>query len=120
MFIPCKLVNGVWVVLEEPKGWKNWQDVYIANNTDGKTKDRYTSQLASSSKCTEYQYAKHRVLFEGIEYVEAKHESSYSIVRICKSLSTINYPSFWKGVTVEKLIPYNLTLTDSTKLQIGI
>lgn len=74
----------------------------------------------SNKYMIEYQEAKKRVLFEGIEYVEAKHEGSYNIVRICKSLSTINYPKFWGGVTVESLIPHNLTLTPTAKKQIGL
>lgn len=67
-----------------------------------------------------FEEAKERVLFEGIEYVEEKHKRSHSIVRICKSLSTINYPDFWKNKTIEDLIPYNLRLTPTALKQIGL
>ena len=74
----------------------------------------------SNKYMREYKKAKERVLFEGIEYVEAKHEGSYNIVIISKSLSTINYPEFWKNKTIEDLIPYNLELTPTAQKQIGL
>lgn len=127
MFIPCKLVDGVWVLLEEPKDWKNWQDVYIANNTEGKTKDRYTSQLSARWDCREYQEAKDRVLFEGFEI---------NIVDNIDLIKTLVYKDvihlFWfhsitkswlpsRGLfTIEDLVKFNLEITDSAKRQLGI
>jgi len=92
MFVPCDLEGNV---LEE----------------DG---------LMPSYERLQYLEAKERVLFEGIEFVEAKQEGHHSFVRICKSLSTINYPSFWLRNTVEDLIPYNLKLTTTALKQIGL
>ena len=102
MFAPCKLVEGVWVVLKEPLK-RNYSNVNINN-----------------SYHKEYQEAKDRVLFEGVEYIPAELPSHYCIVRIGEPLASINYPSFWDGVTAESLIPYNLTLTESAKKIINI
>ena len=109
MFVPCKLVDGVLVVLEEP----NFYDKYGTNFEP-------IQNIEYAIDHREYQEAKERVLFEGIEYVEAKQEGHHSFLRICKSLSTINYPSFWRRNTVEDLIPYNLKLTPTALKQIGL
>src|SRR6478609_1170742 len=57
----------------------------------------------------EYNEAKNRCLFDGIEYVEAKKEGHYSRLTI-SGLSPINYPSLWGVATIESLIPYDLEL----------
>jgi len=67
----------------------------------------------------EYQEAKERCLFQGVEYVQAKKEGHYSFLRIA-NLSSINYPSFWKGLVVEDLIRYKLELTPTAQKQIGL
>jgi len=46
MFVPCKLVDGVWVVLEKPKETSEGIEAYDFD-------------------CQEYQQAKERCLFEG-------------------------------------------------------
>lgn len=74
----------------------------------------------SLDEIEQYQEAKQRVLFDGIEYLESNTKESYSIIRICKSLSPINYPKFWHGITIENLIPYDLILTESGKQQSGL
>lgn len=98
MFVPCKLVDGVWVVLEEPVYTEPSNSYYNADYVK------------------EYQKTKERCLFKDVEYVGAKLPNHFSIIRINKSLSTINYPKFWNsGVTIESLIPYNLNLTETAK-----
>ena len=87
MFVPCKLVDGIWVVLEEKKPF---QDHYY-----------------------EWEEAKERCLFEDIKYTPAKDKDSFDSVSICKEVSVINYPKFWERKTVESLISYNLSLTAS-------
>ena len=58
MFVPCKLVDGVWVVLEEPEKYKNWIN-YEYSGTDIGFDDE--------KLCREYQQAKEKCLFEGFE-----------------------------------------------------
>lgn len=108
MFVPCKLVDGVWVVLEEPEmnrlfGYGDF------NNEDEK----------------EYQEAKERVLFEGFklstgkEAVIYKKESEDLIIRMHKEykLCSVNGKQV---VKIEELVKYNLQLTESAKKQIGL
>src|SRR6187402_810881 len=51
MFVPSKLVDGVWVVLEEPKEYKNWVELQKQGGYS----------LCHNSN--EYQTAKERCLF---------------------------------------------------------
>lgn len=82
-FIPCKLVDGVWVVLEEPN--RNDQDTWL---------------------WMEYQQAKERCLFEGFEmgiYPLERfvlHKEGFGIVI-----------DDFKRQTIEDLVEYNLKLT---------
>jgi len=55
MFVPCKLVDGVWVVLEEPKN-----DYYLG----GRGGVDAMKLLQYEQKLSEYQQAKERCLFE--------------------------------------------------------
>lgn len=91
-FVPCKLVDGVWFFLEEP-------------------------QIFKELRMKEFQQAKERCLFEGIEYIESKKEGTYSFFRIAE-LGVINYPHFWKNFTIEDLVKYNPKLTATAKKQI--
>lgn len=92
MFVPCKFIDGVWVVLEDPP--KNVDE----NNLDWQI---------------EYQEAKDRVLFEGFEkdnsFVTHGNHSSFF------------YPiSCLHEQTIEDLVKYNLELTQTAKKQIGL
>lgn len=99
MFVPCKLVDGVWVVLELPK-------VCICTDL--------------CSLCKEYKLAKERCYFEGFEVKDG--------LSICDEHSILhifwNYEGKWKlsqGLkTIEDLIPYNLTLTATAQKEIGL
>ena len=97
MFVPCKLVDDVWIILEEP--------VYTEPS----------NMYYNNSYVKEYKEAKDRCLFEGVTYIPAEDKNSYDIIRICKEISVINYPKFWKDAIVESLIPYNLILTETAK-----
>lgn len=55
MFVPAKLVDGVWVVFEEPKEYKNWIEIQKHGGYS----------LCHNSN--EYQKALDRILFDGFE-----------------------------------------------------
>lgn len=57
MFVPCKLVDGVWVVLKEPVDYENWI-----------TKNIHDPHWMISLECSEYQEAKERCLFTSCPY----------------------------------------------------
>jgi len=131
MLVPCKLVDGVWVIIEVPKDWKNWEDVYIANNKEGKTKNRYTSQLNARRDCLEYQEAKERCLFEGFEIgvpnspVTAIYPKTINNGKLHVYWYNTNLNSWVKPTkssseleTIEDLVKYNLQLTASAQKQI--
>lgn len=106
MFVPCKFVDGVWVVLEEPK-WVSpegvkWEDFV-----------------------KEYQEAKERILFEGFEVNTAK-TSSHTYRKVRSKSVTVSYyndVSLWsfedKLKTIEDLVKYNLVLTPTAQKQIS-
>lgn len=109
MFVPCKFVEGVWVVLEEPKRWNDF--LQYPESFDG-NKEWY--------ELYEYQEAKDRVLFEGFEI--KNHDKTI----ICQSENII---SMWKHLEedwilgfdcIEDLVKYNLELTPTAQKQIGL
>jgi hypothetical protein len=63
MFVPCKLVDGVWVVLDIPK-FHYTQDA-LKNLKRGIELD---TALEINKKVEEYQEAKERCLFDGFTY----------------------------------------------------
>jgi len=113
MFVPCKLVDGIWIALEYNPMFPDYEMVkeIALKETTEKSSDTHNLYI----ELKEYQEAKDRCLFDGIKYTPAKNKDSYDIVRICKETSVINYPKFWKDKTVESLIPYNLILTETAK-----
>lgn len=95
MFVPCKFVGGVWVVLEEPTPEDNLYD----------------------DQCLkEYQEAKYRVLFEGFEYCK-KHGSYSHSFTLNKSCPFV--VCFLNGI-IEDYVHYNLELTPTAQKQIGL
>jgi len=113
MFVPCKLVNGVWSVLEEPK--RPWQDSIIEEGLH----ERYKQELS------EYQQAKERCYFEGFEVKERNcNEAKFKYIE--NGLIAVFYynkttNSFEENAdfkTLEDLIPYNLTLTATAQKEI--
>ncbi len=118
MFIPAKLVDGVWVVLEEP-----------IDNTCKNCDHKEAFDICCHFE--EYQQAKSNVIFEGfeIEYFnyggDVSNESSYQIisketdVQICIYKAQPDY-FIWNYKTIEDLIPYNLTLTPEWAEKLGL
>lgn len=122
MFVPCKFIEGVWVVLEEPK----------ENDLCGSFFDMQTGFHYEK----EYQEAKDRVLFEGFEVVDKGKWSKnnplsglwlININNECRPFSYCSkgYPKEWYWAkmnleTIEDLIKYNLELTKTAQKQIGL
>ena len=112
MFVPCKLVNGVWDVLEEPK-------FNVENEYDGEKRREFSVALK------EYQQAKERCYFEGFEVKERNcNEAKFKYIE--NGLIAVFYynkttNSFEENAdfkTLEDLIPYNLTLTATAQKEI--
>lgn len=82
MFMPCKLVDGAWVVLEEPN--------YKAN------------ELQLQDEWKDYLEAKERVIFEGFEY----EKKSKMIVSNDFGMDSEDLYL----LTIEDLVKYNLIL----------
>lgn len=101
MFIPCKLVGGVWVVLEEPKTYLSFD------------------MQEYDDLCKEYQEAKERCLFNFEMCVGKEAITNYdgTIIRLhdqntCFSLNGKQI------FIIENLVECNLKLTQSSKKQI--
>lgn len=71
MFVPCKLVEGVWVVLEEPIKYKNWTNFDYSGTDIG---------FEDEKLCREYQQAKERCLFDGCTS-ELNKSNNYYIIK---------------------------------------
>lgn len=111
MFVPCKLVYGVWVVLEEPEcGLK---------------------EKCASPPCVEYQKAKERCLFEGFEYCESQSKGMLLKLNLFVSPYTDNrlyltkkehsgYHSWFQLFTIEYLVQCNLELTPTAIKQLEL
>lgn len=110
-FVPCKLVDGVWVVLSEnysaTKDIENKSFTYLSN---------------------EYKKAKERCLFEGFELIgnECVLNSNLMIHFLNNEISIEEHfeeiiTKLSKPVnTIEDLAKYNLTLTKTAQKQIGL
>ncbi len=102
MFVACKLVEGVWVVLEEPEKWNYFVE-----------KSKQSEFFMTNKECVEYQEAKNRVLFEGFKYNENVFNGSFVIANYIKIPVWNMYRE-----TVESLAKYNLKLTPTAKKQL--
>jgi len=92
-FVPCKLVDGEWVVLEEPcAGMYGYDHVY-----------------------KEYQEALDEVLFEGFEVCNRQSE----FICIVFKDGYLLLKNLLKE-TIEYLVPYNLQLTKTALKEIGL
>jgi len=118
MFVPCKLVDGVWVVLEEPK------EIPCAECLDhhSLTCDFCKEELK------EYQQAKERCLFEGFEYKKELKNSGGNYTHFLENKDIQIYIQ-WGGFhlfgkydlkTIEDLVKYNIELTPTAQKQIGL
>ncbi len=121
IFVPCKLVNGVWIVLEDPDNKTYTVGEVVPNETN------YCKLLK------EYQEAKERVLFEGWKY--KKDYMGFKIVYnkdfkinldtlYCEFyIDGMHYEDFkLKGNDIKSLSNQlsNIILTPTAQKQIGI
>jgi len=110
MFVPCKLVDGVWVVLEEPL-----QQNYVFEDHPelaGNPKE-YDLELFEND-IKEYQEAKDRVLFANFKY--DKMGFAYSTTQS----ECVFDEEYMESKTIEDLVKYNLELTPTAKKLIGL
>lgn len=123
MFVPCKIVDSVWVVLEEPTHELVSKMPLTSEGWDGKY---WRLKL-------EYQEAKDRVLFEGFNLKNKILNSICNGFLLIQFLNfsngnkeihltnfSIEKPKTFKAYTIEDLIKYNLELTKTAKKQIGL
>lgn len=94
MFVPCKLVNGVWVVLQNPG-----------------IQFSYMPDPEHEKRVKEFQEAKERCLFEGFEYNFKKEWFSAGTMILDEE--------FINNKIIEDLVKYNLTLTPTAKKQLS-
>lgn len=99
MFVPCKLVDGVWAVLEEPDA-----DYYMK---------------VTEKDLKEYQEAKDRVLFKGFEIDYDRIVKNNEIRIQFNDYSTYLNNSKTVISTIEHLVKHNLELTPTALKQIG-
>lgn len=117
MFVPCKLVDGVWVVLEDTYSKKPDRNDYF-NDQEGNL-ELYQHNI---NLWKEYQEAKESVLFEGFEVKKFKTGTCYLDFADGNLLVTNQFVKydFKNFKTVEDLVKHNLELTASAKKQLGI
>lgn len=97
-FVPCKLVEGVWVVLEEKKPF---QDHYY-----------------------EWEEAKDRCYFEGFELITKPNGNRYiqknQTIIFFNTEEDFDYRLNVKLKTIEDLLKYNLELTPTGQKESGL
>jgi len=106
MFVPCKLVNGVWVVLST-----ELEEGMTFNEIDKVNK--------------EYQQAKEKCLFEEFEVIEIS--KNFKIIKNkkldCQVLASQYENHYYlcsEFQIIEDLVKYNLQLTPTAIKQIGL
>jgi len=115
MFVPAKLVDGVWTVLEEPKK-------RVLSYHDGISEDYHPMDLE------EYQEAKGRILFEGFEIVRSLKAfimvSNGIPIYFCSETKEMMFEK--ENYTIEDLfrrnnsLGCNLELTQTAQKQTGL
>lgn len=107
MFVPCKLVEDVWVVLDHP----DVKEQFYRDHYDG----GWWNDFVNYKK--EYQEAKSKILFKGFEFF-VQIENQISIVNNQLQYN-LNFPASEKRV-IEHITFDNLTLTPEAQKQIGL
>lgn len=114
-FAPCKLVDGVWVVLEEPTTrWKS-------------NEERWGTSI-ETDEWKEYQQAKERCLFECVEVNFRKNDNGNTFISFYFSKDNFFCGWFFNGVlddedeenTIEDLVKYKPLLTATAQKQLGL
>jgi len=113
MFVPCKLVDGVWLILQE----------------DGSDREGY---ILDGCMFKEYQQAKERCLFEGFQYCASQKKgielnidlfiSPYTEdgrIYLTKK-KTSGFHSWFQLFTIEDLVQCDLQLTKTAIKQLGL
>jgi len=104
MFFPCKLVEGIWVLLEEPK----------ENDLCGSFLDMQTGFHDEK----EYQEAKERCLFEGFKIID---KGNFYFIEKKDSLLWYRLLKKNSKATIEDLLKFsNVELTPTARIQIGL
>ena len=102
MFVPCDEEGNV---LEEPKKWKDY--LQYPDSFDG---NKEWNELY------DYQQAKEKVLFEGIEF---RTNGGVNFLTIKEdTFAFFDFNVKFKNLTIEYLIQYNLQLTENAVKQI--
>lgn len=119
MFVPCKLVNNVWVALSFP--------IEPEHPYNDKKRDVW---MQYEMYLTRYQQAKERCLFDGFEFIEThskgisqnlnlfifpNEENRFGLTKKDKSFRT-----WFQLFTVEDLVQCNLQLTTTAIKKIGL
>jgi hypothetical protein len=118
MFVPCKLVDGVWVVLEYNPMFNDYEmvkEIALKTTTE---KGSETHNLYITLK--EYQEAKDRVLFEGFKWINGQHISNDDIDIYFDSDGVKAYNGFKRTdlCSIEKLVEFKIELTPTAQKQI--
>ena len=104
MFVPCDEEGNV---LEEPKRWKDY--LQYPDSFDG---NKEWNELY------DYQQAKEKVLFEGIEF---RTNGGVNFLTIKEdTFAFFDFNVKFKNLTIEYLIQYNLQLTENAVKQIRL
>lgn len=106
MFVPCKLVDNIWVRIKEPKEYQEWLEIQKQGGYS----------LCHNSN--EYHKALDRILFKGIEFADVQPSTTYNYYHIkgIKIFEANNQYNFFptNGFrTIEDLVKYNLKLTNN-------
>jgi len=118
MFVPCKLVDGVWVVLEEPNLYNGDYIFELHDELIGNPVEYNTELFESDLK--EYQQAKERCLFDGFELSVGKEAllDNNNTIRIHESSTfSLNGKQVF---TIEDLVKYNLELNPTGQKQLSL
>jgi len=129
MFVPCKLVDGVWVVLEKP-------DLTCKRpESNGNCQCGEESVKDCREWWNEYQQAKERCLFDGFEVVKDTYKSCErefiylpntetqvwrKITFHTGEIQTFFFDYYEQFRTIEDLVKYNLQLTEKAKKQLEV
>jgi len=115
MFVPCKLVDGVWVVMKTLDEKEEW----FRNTYDNGWWGDFIKYKI------EYKQAKEMCLFEGFEIREFKGTGDFSIVDksgLFNPMWKFKSEQNWRkarGITnVENMVDFNLQLTQTAQKQI--